>query len=153
MAKLTASQVRQLLAAYTKQQTDAANAAIAAYDAQVDGDTQQVAATLAAQTEDIRTQTKQTVDKAAIAALLEKRQVEARLADLGLTVAGARRRAEDADGAYRRTTATAKQSETAALSKISEQLRAAKTQASLKKSKNAPIPLLFWALPALWDRK
>ena len=136
--KLTKWQADTLLAAYKKQQTDAANAAIAAYDAQVDADVSATERQVAADRKAAEQSAAASYDQLAVQAMIDRLRVAETLAGLGLARSGAADAAYDGIGRKRavaeRKTA---QNTRAILSELSQKLVTARENAAAKKAKNA----------------
>ena len=136
--KLTKRQAETLLAAYQKQQTDAANAAIAAYDAQVDADVKQTEQAVTADRKTAQQKADFSYDQAAVQAMIDRLRVAETLSGLGLLRSGAADSAYESIGrkrtVFERNTA---QNTRAALSELSQKLVTARENAAAKKAKNA----------------
>ncbi len=136
--KLTRAQAAELLAAYQKQQTDATNASIAAYNKTVDADVKKTETEIAAEQKDAQQTADAAYDRAAVAALIERRQIAETLSNLGLLRSGTADSA--AESIERRRTVserTARLKKQQALSALSQRLVTAREQAAAKKANNA----------------
>ncbi len=136
--KLTKAQAAELLAAYQKQQTDATKASIAAYNKTVDAELAATGATVAAERKAVQDTADAAVDRAAVKALIERRQIAETLSNLGLSRSGTADSANESIDRERvvseRTACAAKQK---SLSALSQRLVTAREQAAAKKEKNA----------------
>ncbi len=136
--KLTKEQAAALLAAYQQQQTDATDASIAAYNKTVDADLKKTETEIAAQQKDAQSTAGVTIDRAAVKALIEKRQIAETLSNLGLSHSGT---ADSANESVERKRTVSERSARAKqqqrLSALSQQLITAREQAAAKKEKNA----------------
>ena len=138
MAKLTKKQVEALLSAYEKEQTDAANAAITAYDGVQDAQVAAVERETAADTRDVLADARRTLDDAAVKALIDRYAVRDAVAGLGLSRSGTADTAlATVEHTRRRTAAQAAVRQRTALSELSEKLVRARETAAAKKAQNA----------------
>lgn len=136
--KLTKRQAEELLAAYKKQQTDAANASIAAYNKTVDADVKDTESEIVADKREAQATANAAIDRAVVQALIEKRQIAETLSNLGLSRSGVADSANESIARRQQVSkrqATAKK--TASLSALSQRLVTAREQAAAKKAKNA----------------
>lgn len=135
--KLTKKQAATLLSAYQKQQTDAANASIGAYNKAVDAETAEQEAAIVADRKTAQKTADAAYDRAAVQALIERRAIAETLANLGLSRSGV---AASAGEGIERTKAVSDRAATAvkqkALSALSQRLVTAREQAAAKKAKN-----------------
>ncbi len=135
--KLTKQQAEALLSAYQKQQTDAANASITAYDRAVDADTVATETEIAAEQKVAQATADAAYDRAVVEALIERRQIAETLSNLGLSRSGT---AVSAQESVDRKRTVAERSATAvkqkSLSELSQRLVTAREQAAAKKAKN-----------------
>lgn len=135
--KLTKQQAEALLSAYQKQQTDAANASITAYDRAVDADTVATETEIAAEQKVAQATADAAYDRAVVEALIERRQIAETLSNLGLSRSGT---AASAQESVDRKRTVAERSATAvkqkSLSELSQRLVTAREQAAAKKAKN-----------------
>ncbi|MBQ9861759.1 MAG: hypothetical protein IJO75_05815 [Clostridia bacterium] len=135
--KLTKEQAAALLAAYTKQQTDATGASIAAYNKAVDADLNKTEAEIATQQKDAQSAADAAYDRAAVAALIERRQIAETLSNLGLSRSGTADSA--AESIERKRTVSeraAREKKQQVLSTLSQRLIAAREQAAAKKAEH-----------------
>lgn len=138
MAKLTKKQAEALLAAYTKEQTDAANAAITAYDGARDAEVAAVEREVAADTREALRETREALDGAAVKALIDRYAVRDAVAGLGLSQSGTADTAlATVEHTRRRTAADARVKQREVLSALSEKLVSARESADAKKAQNA----------------
>ena len=138
MATITKRQAQKLLDAYTKEQTAAAEAAIAAYNREVDANMAETEAAVNAEKAKAETEAATTVDRAAVQALIDRYAVAETLGNLGLLRSGTADTARE--GIARRRTTAEREAQTAkrqALSALSQRLVTARRQAEAKKQKNA----------------
>lgn len=135
--KLTKQQATALLNTYTKQQTDAAKASINAYNRAVDAETAATEASIKADQQQARATADAAYDRAAVGALIERRQIAETLSNLGLSHSGTADSAQESINRKRtvsdRAASAVKQK---TLSNLSQQLVTAREQAEIKKAKN-----------------
>lgn len=135
--KLTKQQAEALLSAYQKQQTDAAKASIAAYNQTVDADTAATEAEIQAEQGAVHATADAAVDRAAIQALIERREIAETLSNLGLSRSGTAASArESIDRKQAIAARGANAVKAKALSSLSQKLVTAREQAAAKKEKN-----------------
>ncbi len=135
--KLTKQQAAALLDAYQKQQTAAAEASIAAYNKTVDAASAATEAEIAAEQKTVRATADAAYDRAAVEALIERRQIAETLSNLGLSRSGtADSAAESVERKRTVSDRSASAVKTKALSELSQRLVAAREQAAAKKAKN-----------------
>ena len=136
--KLTKEQAKALLDAYEKQQTAATNASIAAYNKEVDADVKATETEIAAEKQKAQITADTVIDRAAVQALIERRQIAEAISNLGLSRSGV---AASADESISRRRLVSENNATAAkrasLSALSQRLVTAREQAAAKKEKNA----------------
>ncbi len=136
--KMTKEQAKALLDAYEKQQTDATNASIAAYNKSVDADVKATESEIAAEKQKAGATADAAIDRAAVQALIEKHQIAEAISNLGLSRSGV---AASADESIKRRRLVSESKATAAkrasLSALSQRLVTAREQATAKKEKNA----------------
>lgn len=136
--KLTKAQAAALLAAYQKQQTEATNASVAAYNKTVDADVRKTEAEIATERKDAQTTAEAAVDRAAIKALIERRQIAETLSNWGLSRSGAADSANESIERKRTVSErTARSKKQQALSVLSQRLVTAREQAAAKKAQHA----------------
>ena len=135
--KLTKKQAAALLSAYQKQQTEAANASIKAYNKAVDAEIAEEKAEIADKQQQARKTADSAYDRAALSTLIERRAVAETLSNLGLSDSGVARSANESIDRKRtvadRTATSAKQK---TLNELSQRLITAREQAAAKKAKN-----------------
>lgn len=136
--KLTKAQAAALLAAYQQQQTDAANASVAAYNKTVDTDLKKTETEIAAEKQEAQQTADTAYDRAAVAALIERRQIAETLSNLGLSRSGTADAASESIEHKRAVSErTAKLKKQQVLSALSQRLVTACEQAAAKKAQNA----------------
>lgn len=136
--KLTKEQAAALLAAYKKQQTEATDASIAAYNKTVDAELAATGATIAAEKQKAQATAEREVDRAAVKALIERRQIAETLSNLGLSRSGTADSANESIERERTVSErTARRTKQQSLSALSQRLVTAREQAAAKKEKNA----------------
>lgn len=134
---LTKKQAAQLLATYKKQQTDATNASIAAYNKTVDAEVAATEAEVKTAQQTAQATADAAYDRAAVEALIERRQIAETLSNLGLSRSGTAESAvESIDRKRTVSDRTANAVKTQALSELSQRLVTAREQAAAKKAKN-----------------
>lgn len=136
--KLTKAQAEALLAAYKKQQTEATGASIAAYNKAVDADTAATEAAVKAERKTAQETANTAIDRAAVKALIEKREIAETLSNLGLSRSGTADSANESIA--RKRTVSERQAtavKNASLSALSQRLVTARGQAEAKKAKHA----------------
>lgn len=135
--KLTKEQAAALLAAYQKQQTDATNASIAAYNKTVDADLNKTEASIAEEQREAQSTADAAYDRATVTALIERRQIAETLSNLGLSRSGT---ADSANESIERkrtiSERSAREKKQQVLSTLSQRLIAAREQAAAKKAQN-----------------
>ena len=138
MATITKRQAQKLLDAYTKEQTAAAEAAITAYNREVDADTAETEVAVNADKAKAENEAAVAIDRAAVQALIDRYAVAETLGNLGLMRSGTADTARE--GITRRRATTERQAQTTkqqTLSALSQRLVTARRQAEAKKQKNA----------------
>lgn len=135
--KLTKEQAAALLAAYQKQQTDATNASIAAYNKTVDADLNKTEAAIAEEQREAQSTADAAYDRATVTALIERRKIAETLSNLGLSRSGT---ADSANESIERkrtiSERSAREKKQQVLSTLSQRLIAAREQAAAKKVQN-----------------
>lgn len=136
--KLTKQQAASLLADYQKRQTNAANASIAAYNKAVDADIAATVTDIKAEQQQARETADAAYDRAAIEALIKRREIAETLSHLGLSRSGTADSARESIERKRTVSENrAMATKQKALSDLSQRLVTAREQAAAKKTKNA----------------
>ncbi|MBQ7038223.1 MAG: hypothetical protein IJN61_03835 [Clostridia bacterium] len=135
--KLTKEQAAALLAAYQKQQTDATNASIAAYNKTVDADLNKTEAAIAEEQREAQSTADAAYDRATVTALIERRKIAETLSNLGLSRSGTADSANESIERKRTVSErSAREKKQQVLSTLSQRLIAAREQAAAKKVQN-----------------
>ena len=135
--KLTKEQAAALLAAYQKQQTDATNASIAAYNKTVDADLNKTEAAIAEEQREAQSTADAAYDRATVTALIERRKIAETLSNLGLSRSGTADSANESIERKRTVSErSAREKKQQVLSTLSQRLIAAREQAAAKKAEH-----------------